>query len=66
VDRTADGAALLHDAAGGLGKLYGPDYWKKFGELKPKGFDSYVQQFDRLVNQQDKLIHTAQYSGYLE
>jgi len=49
-----------------LGKLYGPDYWKKFGELKPKGFDSYVQQFDRLVNQQDKLIHTAQYSGYLE
>jgi iron(III) transport system substrate-binding protein len=49
-----------------LGNLYGPDYWTKFGELKPKGFDSYVQQFDRLVNQQDKLIHTAQYSGYLE
>lgn len=49
-----------------LRRLYGPDYWKKFGELKPKGFDSYVQQFDRLVNQQDKLIHTAQYSGYLE
>ncbi|HTZ37298.1 MAG TPA: extracellular solute-binding protein [Stellaceae bacterium] len=49
-----------------LKRLYGADYWKKFGELKPKGFDSYVQQFDRLVNQQDKLIHTAQYSGYLE
>lgn len=49
-----------------LRKLYGADYWKKFGELKPRGFDSYVQQFDRLVNQQDKLIHTAQYSGYLE
>lgn len=49
-----------------LRRLYGADYWKKFGELKPKGFDSYVQQFDRLVNQQDKLIHTAQYSGYLE
>jgi hypothetical protein len=46
--------------------VYGPDYWKKFGELKPKGFDSYVQQFDRLVNQQDKIIHTAQYAGYLE
>src|SRR5256885_14039049 len=43
-----------------------PIYWKKFGELKPKGFDSYVQQFDRLVNQQDKIIHTAQYAGYLE
>jgi iron(III) transport system substrate-binding protein len=49
-----------------LRRLYGPDYWTKFGELKPKGFDSYVQQFDRLVNQQDKIIHTAQYSGYLE
>jgi len=49
-----------------LRRLYGADYWKKFGELKPKGFDSYVQQFDRLVNQQDKIIHTAQYSGYLE
>ena len=35
-------------------------------ELKPRGFDSYVQQYDRLVNQQDKVIHTAQYSGYLE
>ena len=34
--------------------------------MKPQGFDSYVQQFDRLVNQQDKIIHTAQYSGYLE
>src|SRR5665213_299764 len=49
-----------------LRRLYGPDYWKKLGELKPKGFDSYVQQYDRLVNQQDKIIHTAQYSGYLE
>jgi len=49
-----------------LRKLYGPDYWKKFAELKPRAFDSYVQQYDRLVNQQDKLIHTAQYSGYLE
>ena len=49
-----------------LRKLYGPDYWKKFAELKPRAFDSYVQQYDRLVNQQDKIIHTAQYSGYLE
>jgi len=45
---------------------YGAEYWKKFGELKPRAFDSYVQQYDRLVNQQDKVIHTAQYSGYLE
>ena len=59
-------SGLQHVAWYELRRLYGPDYWKKFGELKPKGFDSYVQQFDRLVNQQDKLIHTAQYSGYLE
>src|SRR5439155_1071793 len=45
---------------------YGAEYWKKFAELKPRAFDSYVQQYDRLVNQQDKVIHTAQYSGYLE
>lgn len=42
------------------------DYWKKFGELLPRGFDSYVQQFDRTVNGQDQIIHTAQYSGYLQ
>ena len=59
-------SGLQHVAWFELRGLYGPDYWKKFGELKPKGFDSYVQQFDRLVNQQDKIIHTAQYSGYLE
>ena len=59
-------SGLQHVAWFELRKLYGADYWKKFGELKPKGFDSYVQQFDRLVSQQDKLIHTAQYSGYLE
>ena len=59
-------SGLQHVAWFELRRLYGPDYWKKFGELKPRGFDSYVQQFDRLVNQQDKIIHTAQYSGYLE
>jgi iron(III) transport system substrate-binding protein len=45
--------------------LYGADYWTKFALLKPKGFDSYVQQFDRTINGQDKIIDTAQYSGYL-
>ena len=59
-------SGLQHVAWFELRRLYGPDYWTKFGALKPKGFDSYVQQYDRLVNQQDKLIHTAQYSGYLE
>jgi len=44
----------------------GEDYWTKFSELSPRAFDSYVQQFDRTVNGQDKIIHTAQYSGYLQ
>jgi len=49
-----------------LKRIYGDDYFKKLGELKPRAFDSYVQQYDRMVNGQDKIIHTAQYSGYLE
>ena len=47
-------------------QIYGDDYWKKFAELNPRAFDSYVQQFDRTVNGQDKVISTAQYSGYLQ
>jgi len=62
----ASTSGLQHVAWYELRRLYGPDYWKKFALLKPRGFDSYVQQYDRLVNQQDKIIHTAQYSGYLE
>jgi iron(III) transport system substrate-binding protein len=45
--------------------LYGDDYFQKLGELKPRGFDSYVQQFDRLISGQDSVAHTAQYSAYL-
>ncbi|HEX3863457.1 MAG TPA: extracellular solute-binding protein [Stellaceae bacterium] len=59
-------SGLQHVSWYELRRLYGPEYWKKFANLKPRAFDSYVQQYDRLVNQQDKIIHTAQYSGYLE
>ena len=48
-----------------LRQLYGNDFWPKLAPLKPHAFDSYVQQFDRLVNGQDKVALTAQYSGYL-
>jgi iron(III) transport system substrate-binding protein len=48
-----------------LRQLYGDDFWPKLAPLKPHAFDSYVQQFDRLVNGQDKVALTAQYSGYL-
>ncbi len=49
-----------------LRRLYGEDYWTKFATLQPRGFDSYVQQFDRMISGQDKLVHTAQYSAYLQ
>lgn len=49
-----------------VGRANGGDaFWEKFSELKPKAFDSYVQQYDRIVNGDDKLAVTAQYSGYL-
>jgi iron(III) transport system substrate-binding protein len=48
-----------------LREMYGEDYWKKFAALNPKGFDSYVQQYGRTIDGQEKIIHTAQYSGYL-
>ena len=48
-----------------LKQLYGDDYWQKFQALNPKGFDSYVQQYGRTIDGQEKIIHTAQYSGYL-
>lgn len=48
-----------------LRQLYGDEYWKKFAALTPKGFDSYVQQYGRTIDGQEKIIHTAQYSGYL-
>lgn len=59
-------SGLQHVSWYELRRIYGPEYWQKFALLKPRAFDSYVQQYDRLVNQQDKVIHTGQYSGYLE
>ena len=49
-----------------LKPILGDDYFKKFGEQKPRAFDSYVQQYGRLVDGQDKVIMGAQYSGYIE
>jgi iron(III) transport system substrate-binding protein len=58
-------SGLQHLAWYLLRNKYGEDYWKQFAELKPHGFDSYVQQYDRTVSGQDMVIATAQYSGYL-
>ncbi len=49
-----------------LKPLLAKDYFDKFGENKPRAFDSYVQQYGRLVDGQDKVIMAAQYSGFIE
>ena len=49
-----------------LKPLLPKDYFEKFGENKPRAFDSYVQQYGRLVDGQDKVIMAAQYSGFIE
>ncbi len=49
-----------------LKPLLGEDYFKKFATQKPRAFDSYVQQYGRLVDGQDKVIMGAQYSGAIE
>ena len=48
-----------------LRKLYGENFWKEFAKLKPRGFDSRVQLFDRLAKGDDKLCALAEYAGYL-
>ena len=59
-------SGLQHTAWYELREMFGPDYWKQFAKQKPRAFDSYVQAFDRLVNGQDKVAESAQYSGYLQ
>lgn len=58
-------SGLQHSTWYTLRETHGPEFWTKFAELKPRGFDSYVQQFDRMVSGQDHIAATGQYSGYL-
>ena len=48
-----------------LRKLYGDSFWKDFAKLRPRGFDSRVQLFDRLAKGDDKICALAEYTGYL-
>jgi len=48
-----------------LRKLYGDGYWKEFAKLKPRGFDSRAQLFDRLAKGDDKVCGLAELAGYL-
>jgi iron(III) transport system substrate-binding protein len=58
-------SGLQHVAWYELRRLYGDEYFDKLATLQPRGFDSYVQQFDRVISGQDQLAFTAQYSAYL-
>jgi iron(III) transport system substrate-binding protein len=48
-----------------LRKLYGEGFWKEFAKLRPRGFDSRVQLFDRLAKGDDRVCALAEYAGYL-
>ncbi|UHL64801.1 extracellular solute-binding protein [Paralcaligenes sp. KSB-10] len=48
-----------------LRRLYGDDFWKQFAKLRPRGFDSRAQVFDRLSKGDDKLCVLAEYAGYM-
>ena len=59
-------SGLQHGVWYVLKPILGLEYFKKFAENKPRAFNSYVQQYGRLVDGQDKIIMGAQYSGYIE
>jgi iron(III) transport system substrate-binding protein len=59
-------SGLQHGVWYMLKPILGAGYFKQFAEQKPRAFDSYVQQYGRLVDGQDKVIMGAQYSGYIE
>lgn len=48
-----------------LRKLYGDNFWSEFAKVRPRGFDSRAQQFERLAKGDDKLCVLAEYAGYL-
>jgi iron(III) transport system substrate-binding protein len=48
-----------------LRKLYGDNFWKEFAKLKPRGFDSRAQLFDRLSKGDDAVCALAEYAGYV-
>lgn len=48
-----------------LRKLYGDKFWADFAKVRPRGFDSRAQQFERLAKGDDKLCVLAEFAGYL-
>jgi iron(III) transport system substrate-binding protein len=48
-----------------LRRLYGDGYWKEFAKLRPRGFDSRAQIYDRLAKGDDRICALGEYAGYL-
>jgi len=50
-----------------LADIYGPEYWTQgIAELQPVAFDSFTQQFDRLVGGTDMVAINGQISGAMQ
>jgi iron(III) transport system substrate-binding protein len=49
-----------------LRKLYGDNFWRDMTAQNPRALPSTVQQYERLINREDKIIGLAQYSTFLE
>jgi iron(III) transport system substrate-binding protein len=44
--------------------LYGDDYWKEFGKLRPHAFDSRAQLFERLAKGDEQATILGEWAGY--
>jgi len=68
------GAINFKDSASGLQgaqwfmlrRLFGEKFWQDMIAQKPRVLPSTVQQYERVINREDKIIGLAQYSTYLE
>jgi len=74
LDPTWRAAINFKDSASGLQgvqwfvlrQLYGDTFWKDMMQQKPRTLPSTVQQYERVINREDKIIGLGQYSTYLE
>lgn len=48
-----------------LEQALGKDFWPGIAKQQPRAFESYIGQYDRIVNGDDLVAASAQYSGYL-
>jgi iron(III) transport system substrate-binding protein len=49
-----------------LRRLHGDNFWRDMAKQNPRALPSTVQQYERLINREDKIIGLAQYSTFLE